>query len=392
MLHRRMRIGLDARCLNVSHLRGMGKALLNLLRLGRNNRDVEFLLFGDEPNHPMHAPSDCFQDSRVWEVKGNRFRAWEQIGLPRMASRTGCDILHCFGTWCCYWQPVPTVVTVHDVMPWREEPPNFYRRKLLPAAYRKAQSVITISQSSYNDICSLWPDLASKTTVIPWGIGEEYLSMQQAKPDEFLRQHEVCDPYLLYFGGEPPRKRLSWAVEVWRRLDEPNLKLVLCGLANPQLFKPAEAKFRENIICLPFVPEKSMPSLIAQAKAVLYPTLYEGFGFPALEAQAAGTPVLMSAVGSLKELAGPGAKLLPTDDLDAWVHACREILSEERSCSPEARQWAGLFNWDSVFQKTVNVYKSVFETNRAGARGMRRDAVNSEYGEILLERNRNGRQ
>jgi glycosyltransferase involved in cell wall biosynthesis len=392
MLNRKIRIGIDARCLNASHLRGMGKALLHLLRQRRNNPDIEFILFADEPKNHLQVPNDGFLESRVWEVKGHRFHTWEQIGLPRMASSTRCDILHCFGTWCCYWQPVPTVVTVHDVLPWREEPPNFYRRKLLPAAYRKAKAIITISKSSHNDICSLWPDLASKTTVIPWGIGEEYLSTESVEPDEFLQQHGVCDPYLLYFGGEPPRKRLSWAIDVWRHLDEPNLKLVLCGLANPKLFNPLEAKLRENIICLPFVPEKSMPSLVAQARAVLYPTLYEGFGFPALEAQAVGTPVLMSAVGSLKELAGPGATLLPTYDLDSWVCACRKILMEGKPSLPEARQWAGLFNWDSAFQKTVDVYKSVFETSRAGVQEVRRNGINPGHGEILLERNRNGRQ
>jgi glycosyltransferase involved in cell wall biosynthesis len=359
MLNRKIRVGIDARCLNVRHLRGMGKALVHLLREGLNCNSVEFLLFADEPTIALAFPTGDVVKSRVWEVKGHRFRAWEQVGLPWMAYKTRCDILHCFGTGCSYWQPVPTVVTIHDVLQWTEEPPSFYYRKLLPAAYRKANAVITISQNSHNDIQMLWPDLATKTVTIPWGIGEKYLQPIFEEPYELMQQHNIRRPYLLYFGGEPLRKRLSWAINVWRQLNERDLSIVVCGMAKPRSSFQLDMGLTNKIICLPFISEDLMPSLIAGAAAVIYPTLYEGFGFPALEAQAVGTPVLMSAVGSLKELAGPGAILLPTEDLSQWVSACRRILAGDRPSVFEMRDWARAFSWASTFAKTFSLYESV---------------------------------
>src|SRR5207245_7664612 len=108
--------------------------------------------------------------TRVWETKGHRFRAWEQFALPREARRSNCDILHCAGMWCPYWQPLPTIVTIHDTLPWKEQIPGFYLRRFVPATYRRARRVITVSERSKRDILDLWPDLAPKVTVIRHGI------------------------------------------------------------------------------------------------------------------------------------------------------------------------------------------------------------------------------
>src|SRR6185503_1788720 len=93
---------------------------------------------------------------------------------------------------------------------------------------------------------------------------------------------------------------------------------------------PLPAHLRDLIVALEFVSETEMPSLYANAEAVLYPTLYEGFGFPALESQAAGVPVLMSALGSLTELTGPGAVVVPPHDLPAWVAAAQRMLAGDK--------------------------------------------------------------
>jgi alpha-1,3-rhamnosyl/mannosyltransferase len=105
-----------------------------------------------------------------------------------------------------------------------------------------------------------------------------------------------------------------------------------------------------------------MPALYQNAVAVLYPTQYEGFGLPALEAQAVGTPVLFSDVSSLSELKGPGAVIMPPNDLDAWVGTCRNLMAA-RAEAPEpdqtARAWARRFSWDSFAKRTVEVYRDV---------------------------------
>jgi alpha-1,3-rhamnosyl/mannosyltransferase len=174
----------------------------------------------------------------------------------------------------------------------------------------------------------------------------------------------VRPPYLLYFGGRIPRKRLDWAMQVWARVADrdPDLSLVVCGLesdARAEWRDRTAAHLRDRLHCLGFVAEADLPGLYAAAEAVLYPTLYEGFGFPALESQAVGTPVLMSAVGSLAELAGPGAVVLPPQDLDAWVAAAETIRGGGRRRDEAAREWARGFSWARAWTSLAEVYRRV---------------------------------
>jgi glycosyltransferase involved in cell wall biosynthesis len=331
----------------------MGKVLLHLLTEGLRQTDWTFVLFGDEPRAPLHAPVHQRIETSVREVKGHRFRLWEQIALPLLARRFNCDVLHCPGTWCCWWQPVPTVVTIHDTLPWAEGPSDIFVRHIAPAAYHQAAHIITPSESSSADIRRRWPRLRPPITVIPWAVDDAYFTAGSTTLSAALSGAGVSPPYLLYLGGEIPRKRLDWALTVWRALtDRPDLQLVLCGLQ-----KPHEFPSHKRITALGFVAEADMPALYASAEAVVYPTLYEGFGFPALESQACGTPVLMSAAGSLKELAGPSALVLPTDDLKAWVDAVRAAPQHRRATAEAARVWSRRFSWPDVWRKFEEVFR-----------------------------------
>src|SRR5262249_42862021 len=118
---------------------------------------------------------------------------------------------------------------------------------------------------------------------------------------------------------------------------------------------------RKRVRLLPYIPTNSMARLFQNAAAILYPTRYEGFGFPALEAQATGTPVLFSPVSSLRELAGPGARLLDPDDRRDWIELCRKLLAQYREGRmPEinARRWARRFTWEEAAQRHLRVYEA----------------------------------
>ena len=356
-----MRIAVDGRCLNTPYLRGMGKAAFELLREAANHPGISFVVMGDEPRAPIHVPPSDRIVSQRWETKGHRFRAWEQLSLPRAASRLKCDVLHCTGTWCPWWQPLPLVVTVHDTVPWLENPTSLFLNRTLPAAYKRARAIITISENSRRDIVARWPMLADKIVVIPHGIHARYLTSRIDPVASELEAAGVRSPYVLYFGGEVARKRPEWAVEVWKRLEHPDLNLVLCGLVYPDAPRWKEQlppHLRSRLTCLGFVPEDWLPGLYNGAEAVLYPTLYEGFGLPALEAQAVGTPVLMCDGGSLKELAGPGAVVLPAEDMTAWVMAAQRLVSHGKPSAAAARAWASGFSWTAAVTKTLAVYES----------------------------------
>jgi alpha-1,3-rhamnosyl/mannosyltransferase len=198
--------------------------------------------------------------------------------------------------------------------------------------------------------------------VIPHGIGDHYLQACPAPLGERLASAGVRPPYLLYLGGDIPRKRLDWAIRVWGEMSDPRMSLVVCGVerqAWPGVREMVDPILRPRLCLLPFVAEADMPRLYMNAVAVLYPTLYEGFGFPALEAQAVGTPVLFSALGSLVELQGPGAVVLPAQDLGAWVGACRKLAERGERSRPDerARDWARQFSWDVCAARHLEVYR-----------------------------------
>lgn len=369
MPDRALRVGVDARCLNGDHLRGMGKSLYELVRRTASSGAIEWHLLADRPDLPMHAPAEPGIATSVFETRGFRFHAWEQWGLPARTKGLAVDLLHAPATSMPWWQPVPTVVTIHDAIPWQGEDPawpaGFYRDRLLPAAYHRAAAIMTVSECSRRDILKRWPALKPKLHVVSPGVDERYLEIRPDPRPVVIADRVLEEPYLLYLGGADPRKRLSWAIQTWAGVAAKGASLVVCGVersAHADVRRLVPGDLQARLILAPFINEEDMPRLYMRATAVLYPSLYEGFGLPVIEAQAVGTPILFSDVGSLSELKGPGAVVLPVDDLPAWVRAAAHIL-DTRSGVPGpdrvARAWARQYSWDAYTDRTLAVYDSV---------------------------------
>ncbi|HEY1505994.1 MAG TPA: glycosyltransferase family 1 protein [Stellaceae bacterium] len=363
-----MTIGVDARALTVDHLRGIGNYLCGMIGALAGDRDLAWQFFSDRPDLPFHSPlpAQHLAPLAAMDCPGFRFHSWEQAVLPFAARRRCVDILHCAGNTAPLWQPVPTVITIHDTMIWdRDEavPVGFYRDTLLPRAFARAAAIVTISEQSRRDILRRWPALAPKLHVIPHGVDPGFLSAEPAPLDDSLQAAGIHAPYLLYCGGVMPRKRLAWATEIFAALEHATLQFVVLGVPESDHAAAREAlapELRGRICFLPFLERTAMPRLYQNAAALLYPTLYEGFGFPALEAQAVGTPVLMSALGSLAELAGPGAVILAPEDRTGWIAATREAVEARRKgAGPNdaARHWARRFTWEASAAAHLAVYR-----------------------------------
>ncbi len=378
MSNRPLRIAVDARTLNAEHLRGTGKALYELIRRTAKSGAIEWHLFADRPDRPMHVPDgECA--ATVFETRGYRLHAWEQWSLPRAAQRADADLLHAPSTSMPWWQPLPSVVTVHDTIPWRQHDGtatfDFYRDRLLPSAYRRAAAIMTISQNSRKDILARWPALQQKLHLVPNGVDERYL---EAEPDArpiVVGERVVDDPYVLYVGGADPRQRLMWALQAWWSGGARRATFVACGLepsAHAEVRRSVPHELQERLIIAPFVSEDDMPRLYMRAAAVLYPTVYEGFGLPVVESHAVGTPILFSDVGSLGELNGPASVMLPVDDMDAWVRTLASLVdARHRSAAVDrvARAWAGQYSWDKYVERTLAVYDSVVSDTRVHGNG-----------------------
>jgi glycosyltransferase involved in cell wall biosynthesis len=362
-----LKVGLVARCLNTEHIRGMGKYVFDLLQQSSPEHGLEWHLFGDDHRHGMVAPAGKPLSSDIFIFKGDRFHLWEQLGLPLRAIKRDIDVLHCTEGTLSLWQPKPTVVTVHDTLSWEEHDDTpmatAYYETILPAAMKKSAAIITISESSKLDILTRWPWLEHKLNVIPHGIEGDYFTPESGEiPDEL--QTQIGDAaYIVYLGGPMERKRFNWALEVLARTEHRSLHLVVCGFgsaARRVAVDKLPTNLQDRVHFANFLSDCELRALYRGAKAVLYPTLYEGFGFPAVEAQAAGVPVIFSALGSLKELIGPLALVVPPDDMEAWLAAVSEAMNMGERRADRARaasQWAKKFSWKESFEKHLVVYR-----------------------------------
>ncbi len=365
-----MKIGLVARCLNTAHVRGMGKYVMELLR--HSSEDISWHLFADDPRHPLLHPEGPRFTPDIFEFRGDRFRLWEQLGLPMRARRMPLSLVHCTEGALPLWQPLPTVVTLHDTLAFEERPDTagerLYWDHVVPAALKRAAHVITISESSRRDILARWPELAPRLTVIHHGIETAYFESPTAAIPTKLQEALGGAAYAVYLGGPMKRKRFDWALQVLAAQSDTALKLVACGFGAgardvARLALPRE--LQDRVLFAEFLSDAELHALYAGASAVLYPTLYEGFGFPAIEAQAAGVPVIFSPLGSLTELVGPLATLVPPDDLDAWTHALNEAArlppQARAEKASEARSWAQSFRWAESWRRHLQVYRQVVE-------------------------------
>jgi len=369
-MKQKISVAVDARVLNTAHLRGMGKYLYHLIA---SSTDIHWTVFGDCPKDPIIIPKVSSIRSRYFGFGGSRYQTWEQVGLPiQLRADRSLQLLHCPANSAPLIQPKPTVVTIHDTFPWdkpSEGPLGFaYRNLLLPKAFESCKAIITGSAQSAGDIANHWPRLADKISIIPHGVDPAYLVAELPGLSRETLELGVHPPYLLYLGATLPRKRFRFAAEILTALNIPGLSLVACGM-NSQWISATKEELESlsprPIVPLPFVTETQMLELYANAEAVLYPTLKEGFGFPLLESQAVGTPVLCSKEGSVSELLGPGAIPLEAEDFTEWVRVCRDLIearSRRRLPNESARQWARSFSWAVTADKTIAVYQRALDS------------------------------
>ncbi len=369
-----LHVGMVARTLNVPHLRGTGRYVQELLRNTRASDGITWTAYGHNPAQPFRVPENLIGRAEVFDFRGDRFHLWEQLGLPLKVRGSGIQLLHCAENTVPVWQPVPTIVTIHDTVPWEEETHGLYRHYMHDVqgmGLKRCAHVITISESSRRDIAARWPFLADRLTIVPHGIADEFFSDRRVPLPEVLQKALGNSPYLLYLGGAQPRKRFDWALELLARSGREDLHLVGCGFgAGTAPLDRIPPQLKGRVHFTPFLEDSELVTLYRGASAAIYPTLYEGFGFPAVEAQAAGTPVLFSPVSSLVDLVGPLAWTNEPQDFDAWLASLREVLS----LSPEARAeraekgvaWARRFSWRSSVEGHFAVYREVLA--RAGRR------------------------
>ncbi len=346
--------------------------------------DIDLQLFYNR--HSGHQLPDALQSQRVYTLPMGQY-AWRLSVLGSQMARTpyapllpivGRDGIYHATEHLLPCLPQATVLTVHDLIferyPQHHTATNrAFLRVAMPRFVAAARHLIAVSQHTARDLVELYRVPRSKISVIHEGIDA---SFQPAPLDEqaaIRARYSPIRPYLLMLGTLEPRKNHLLALQALARIKALGLphRLVIAGGAG-WLFEPIQAQIRrlaleDDVVFAGYVPQADLAALYSAAACLLMPSLYEGFGFPVLEAMACGTPVIASRAASLPELGGDAALYVPTDDPDALAAAIHLIASQPALV--EAMRQAGLararaFTWTASARQTVELYRALATSER----------------------------
>jgi len=296
----------------------------------------------------------CIRDSDM-----NLFHGLDHVGIPFLYKAKKCRY----------------VVTIHDLIT-KIYPDKFtmkhklIQNNLLPLILGKADKIIAVSNSTKNDIIKFYPEYIDKIKVIHEGVEPQFFPRNEKEIKEKLNRYKIDFKYILLLGTLEPRKNILRAIDAFIKLKQNKdieEKLVIVGrkgwLYKEILERINEMSFSSDVVFPGFVEDDDLPFLYSGAEIFLYPSLYEGFGLPILEAMACGTPIITSEYSSLPEVAGNAAILIDSTKTEEIAKAL-ERLSGNRGLREELRK-KGLkraenFSWEKTAEKTLKLYEETF--------------------------------
>lgn len=383
-----IRVGVNARALAKSDPAGVSRYTRSLLRAlaersQTTDTDIEYLLFGLR-ELPEELADDTVRNAgepaRAHSGLGAHY--WEQVVLPRALRNYDLDVFHTPagqppvlagvtalpGSSDSSETSTPSkpalVTTIHDVSPithpeWFSRSYATAYRVLTPLAVRASDRIVTVSRFARREITTTYPSAAGKITAIYNGV------TPPAEPGEEVDGLRAGD-FLLSVGAVNERKNVRTLLDAYRRYRSQVTDPVELALAGPErdVFADLEYQLPPGVRALGYVSDEQLGWLYRNAAACCFPSLYEGFGLPIVEAMHAETPVVTSDRGAMAEVADDAAVLVNPLDAERLANDIERVLSEEeyrRRLVSRGHERAASFTWDRAAAQTVAVYRAAAE-------------------------------
>lgn len=362
---------LDARTAT-PHFPGIGRYVANLARalIPQLAPDEQLTVFFD-PAHPLDLPSGDAVHS--FPVDVSPFSLRQQWVIPRLLQQHKADVYHSAYYLMPYVTGVPTLLTLYDLIPIHFPEHSTLKARLLfrwatALALRAARCTVAISEATRRDFLTCFSLRPEWITAIPLAADPAFTPQTPEVVAALRARYGLPDKFLLYLGSNKPHKNLVRLIEAWAvvQAEMPEVTLVIAGAWLPQHPEPRQRVqvlgIDSRVCWLGPLPGGDLPALYSAADTFVFPSLYEGFGLPVIEAMACGTPVTCADTSSLPEVAGDAAVLFDPTQAEAIVDALRRLLGDA-GLRADLRQrglaQAAKFLWGRTAQETLTLYRTL---------------------------------
>ncbi len=378
-----MLIGIDAH-FALRERRGVGNYSLSLVRgLAAMDDCNQYILYTDKEDVERVLPIKS--NFRKKMLHSSNYLMWEQIQLPLIAKRDKIDILHCPANTAPVFlnHDIKLVSTIHDVSylkPFSIMPRSpylyqrlgrVYRKNIVPWTIKRASSIITVSEFARKDILSSIPFLNDeKVSVTYEAMSGAFRVIEKEAAHSFVRaKYGINGKYIFNVGGRDPQKNTAFLVESFldlKKAGQLSEKLVIVGFADhthANFYKSIiNSGIADEVIFIGFAEEDELVHLYNAAEVFIFPSLYESFGIPPLEAMACGTPVIASDAGAIPEIVGDAALFINPRSKEDLKSSLLQVLGDIRVKNELIRR--GLkrvdqFSWSKTAKETLEIYEKV---------------------------------
>jgi glycosyltransferase involved in cell wall biosynthesis len=302
---------------------------------------------------------------------------WMQVALPLQSRQLRLDVCHFPNNVGSLMMRCPTVITIHDTTLWKF--PNFHyakrlvsMRPFIPLAARRAAAIITVSHSAKQDIIDTLHIPASKVHVIYEAAATAFCPLPENEAWGRVGDcYQLPEKFVVFIGTLEPRKNLLSLLKAFSALHRDGLishHLLLIGATGwktKDIFETIKAYQLEDVVRhLGYVPQPDLVALLNLADAMIFPSFYEGFGLPVVEAMACGTPVVTTRCGALAEVAGEAAEFVEPANIDSIAQGLYRVLTNpvrQQELRAAGFVNASQFNWRLTAEQTLNVYHDVMQ-------------------------------
>jgi glycosyltransferase involved in cell wall biosynthesis len=302
--------------------------------------------------------------------KGHLLRMlWQQSVLPLRLRKRKPDLFYSTVPEGMLFPHMKQIVTLHDILPIKSPESNpkmkYHFRYTLPVLLRNSQAIISVSENTKEDVINYYKIIDKPVYVIYEGYDRTKYYPRAA--GIINKKYGITEDYLLYIGDMRPYKNLERTLEAFKQLDLQNVAFVIGGRKDPRFYPNIQEQVNklrlgDRVICPGYIPDEDIPFLYSGAIAFIFPSLYEGFGLPPLEAMACGCPVIVSRAASLPEVCGDAAYYVDPLSINSLAEGMQTVLTNNalrQTLREKGLERAKLFSWEKSAQEHIKVFHEV---------------------------------